>query len=171
MKVKHILVAIADPSARSSAALAKAAMLARKSGAEVTIFHSLYSPYVAGEQFYSPDALEKDIEGAVNARKAQLARLLPQPAGGDGIDQRRDERPELETLLEQAAAVRPGREGHRPEPVRVPAHDVERAQADRAGRAQDGDALPHGRASIHASPRANTGMAAVRLSMRSSTPP
>ena len=78
MKVKHILVAIADPSARSSAALAKAAMLARKSGAEVTIFHSLYSPYVAGEQFYSPDALEKDIEGAVNARKAQLARLAKQ---------------------------------------------------------------------------------------------
>ena len=78
MKVKHILVAIADPTARSSAALAKAAMLARKSGAEVTIFHSLYSPYVAGEQFYSPDALEKDIEGAVNARKAQLAKLAKQ---------------------------------------------------------------------------------------------
>ena len=78
MKVKHILVAIADPSARSSAALAKAAMLARKSDAEVTIFHSLYSPYVAGEQFYSPDALEKDIEGAVNARKAQLAKLVKQ---------------------------------------------------------------------------------------------
>ena len=75
MKVKHILVALADPGTRSSAALAKATAIARKTGAELTLFHSLYSPYVAGEQFYSPDALEKDIEGAVNARKAQLTRL------------------------------------------------------------------------------------------------
>lgn len=75
MKVKHILVALADPATRTSAALAKAAAVARKTGAELTLFHSLYSPYVAGEQFYSPDALEKDIEGAVNARKAQLAKL------------------------------------------------------------------------------------------------
>lgn len=78
MKVKHILVAVADPSARSSTALAKAAMLGKNTGAEITLFHSLYSPYVAGEQFYSPDALEKDIEGAVNARKAQLAKLARQ---------------------------------------------------------------------------------------------
>jgi len=75
MKLKHILVAMADPAAKSSVALAKAVAIARKTGAELTIFHSLYSPYVAGEQFYSPDALEKDIEGAVNARKAQLAKL------------------------------------------------------------------------------------------------
>jgi len=75
MKVKHILVALADPGTRSSAALAKAVSLAGRTGAELTLFHSLYSPYVAGEQFYSPDALEKDIEGAVNARKTQLAKL------------------------------------------------------------------------------------------------
>ena len=75
MKIKHILVAMADPAAKASPALAKAAALGRKLGADVTLFHSLYSPYVAGEQFYSPDALEKDIEGAVNARKAQLTRL------------------------------------------------------------------------------------------------
>ena len=78
MKVKHILVAVADPSVKTSTALAKAAVIAGKAGAAVTIFHSLYSPYVAGEQFYSPDALEKDIEGAVNARKAQLGRLAKQ---------------------------------------------------------------------------------------------
>jgi universal stress protein E len=75
MKIKHILVAMADPAAKSSMVLAKAAALAHKTGAELTLFHSLYSPYVAGEQFYSPDALEKDIEGAVNARKAQLAKV------------------------------------------------------------------------------------------------
>jgi universal stress protein E len=74
MKVKHILVALSDPSTKASPALDKAAALARKLGAEVTLFHSVYSPYVAGEQFYSPDALQKDIEGAVNLRKSQLAR-------------------------------------------------------------------------------------------------
>jgi universal stress protein E len=75
MKIKHILVAMADPAAKSSMALARAEALAHKTGAELTLFHSLYSPYVAGEQFYSPDALQKDIEGVVNARKAQLAKL------------------------------------------------------------------------------------------------
>ena len=78
MNIRQVLVAVGDPSVRTSAALAKAAMLANKTGAQVTLFHSLYSPYVAGEQFYSPDALEKDIEGAVNARKAQLAKLARQ---------------------------------------------------------------------------------------------
>lgn len=78
MKVKHILVAMGDPAAKASPAIAKAAQIARKSGAEVTLFHSLYSPYVAGEQFYSPEALERDIEAAVNARKEQLARAEKQ---------------------------------------------------------------------------------------------
>ncbi len=75
MKIRHILVAMADPSAKASAALAKAAMVARRTGAEITLFHSVYSPYVAGEQFYSPDALERDIEGAVNVRKRQLDKV------------------------------------------------------------------------------------------------
>lgn len=74
MKIKQILVAMSDPAAKASPALDKAAALARKLGAEVTLFHSVYSPYVAGEQFYSPDALQRDIEGAVNLRKSQLAR-------------------------------------------------------------------------------------------------
>jgi universal stress protein E len=66
---------MADPSARTSAALAKAALVAQQTGAEITLFHSVYSPYVAGEQFYSPDALQRDIEGAVNVRKRQLDRV------------------------------------------------------------------------------------------------
>lgn len=75
MKVKHILVAMGDPAAKASPALTKAAAIATKTGATITLFHSLYSPYVAGEQFYSPEALEKDIEAAVNSRKAQITRL------------------------------------------------------------------------------------------------
>ena len=104
MKVKHLLVAMADPTARSSAALAKAAAIARKTGAELTIFHSLYSPYVAGEQFYSPDALEKDIEGAVNARKAQLARLAA-PLEKEGLQVRlrvRWDYPVYESIVREA---------------------------------------------------------------------
>lgn len=104
MKVKHILVAMADPGARSSAALVKAAAIARKTGAGLTIFHSLYSPYVAGEQFYSPDALEKDIEGAVNARKAQLAKLGA-PIEKDGVTIRirvRWDYPVYESIVREA---------------------------------------------------------------------
>lgn len=108
MKIRQVLVTIADPSARSSVALAKAAMLAGRTGATVTLFHSLYSPYVAGEQFYSPDALEKDIEGAVNARKTQLARLAKQ-LEKDGIEARvrvRWDYPVYESIVREAVRER-----------------------------------------------------------------
>ncbi|MBS0395192.1 MAG: universal stress protein [Proteobacteria bacterium] len=72
---KHILVALADPKAKSSPAVSRAQEIAAKTGARVTLFHSVYSPYVAGEQFYSPADLERDIEVAVNARKRELERL------------------------------------------------------------------------------------------------
>ena len=75
MNVKHILVAMADLSATKSPALDKAAAVARKSGAVITLFHSIYSPYVAGERFYSPDTLQTDIEAAVNAPKIKLTKL------------------------------------------------------------------------------------------------
>ena len=75
MKVRHILVATAELAATKSPALEKAAAIARKSGATITLFHSIYSPYVAGERFYSPDALEKDIEAAVNQPRDRLAKI------------------------------------------------------------------------------------------------
>jgi universal stress protein E len=75
MDIRRILVAVADCGAKPAPELHKAAELARRFDATLTLFHSLYSPYVAGEQFYSPDALQKDIEGAVHARRQQLARL------------------------------------------------------------------------------------------------
>ncbi len=55
--------------------------------------------------------------------------------------------------------------------LRMTGNDVERAQPDRACRSQNGNLLraTHG-AAIHSS-TANTGIAAVRLSIRSSTPP
>ncbi len=84
MKVRHILVATADLSASKTPALDKAAAIARKSGATITLFHSIYSPYVAGERFYSPDALQKDIEAAVNVPRDQLARMAV-PLEKDGL--------------------------------------------------------------------------------------
>ena len=81
---KHILVALADPAAKSSVAVTRAQEIAAKTGAHVTLFHSLYSPYVAGEQFYSPADLQRDIEVAVNARKRDLERLA-KPLLADGI--------------------------------------------------------------------------------------
>ncbi len=84
MKVRHILVAMADLSAKKSPALDKAAVIARKSDATITLFHSIYSPYVAGERFYSPDVLQKDIEAAVNVPRDQLARMAA-PLEKDGL--------------------------------------------------------------------------------------
>ncbi|MNY65085.1 hypothetical protein D3C86_2022980 [compost metagenome] len=55
--------------------------------------------------------------------------------------------------------------------IRMTSNDVERTQANRTGCPQNGNLLraAHG-AAIHNS-TANTGIAAVRLSIRSSTPP
>lgn len=85
MKPKRILVAIANPASRRSRAAEKAAAIARRSGACITLFHSFYSPYVAGERFYDPSALEKDIAAAVELRKAQLERLAA-PLRAEGIE-------------------------------------------------------------------------------------
>jgi universal stress protein E len=68
----HIMVAIADPTAPKTAALKRALEIAQQTGARVTLFTSLYSPYLASEQFYTPAELERDIQAAVLARKAAL---------------------------------------------------------------------------------------------------
>jgi universal stress protein E len=75
LEFTHLLVALADPAAKNSPEVARAAAIARRTGAKITLFHSLYSPYVAGEQFYHPEALQRDIEAAVNARKKELERV------------------------------------------------------------------------------------------------
>ncbi len=81
---KHIMVAVSHPAAAQSPALRRATEIALKTGARVTIFHSLYSPYVASESFYTPAELQRDIEAAVRARKADLE-VLAQPLIAAGI--------------------------------------------------------------------------------------
>jgi len=82
---KHILVALADTAAKSAPAVARAAEIAGRAQSRVTLFHSLYSPYLAGEQFYSPVELQRDIEAAVLARKQALEKLA-KPLVDAGID-------------------------------------------------------------------------------------
>jgi universal stress protein E len=84
-KPQHILVALADTAAKSAPAIARASEIAARTGSRVTLFHSLYSPYLAGEQFYSPSDLERDIEAAVRARKDALQKLA-QPLVDAGIE-------------------------------------------------------------------------------------
>jgi universal stress protein E len=69
---QHILVALADPSLKNPVGVNRAAAIARRTGAAITLFNSLYSPYIAGESFTAPDELKRDIEAVVNDRKHQL---------------------------------------------------------------------------------------------------
>jgi universal stress protein E len=62
----------------------RALEIARQTGARVTLFNSLYSPYLASEQFYTPAELERDIRHAVLARKQALD-VLAQPLIDAGI--------------------------------------------------------------------------------------
>jgi universal stress protein E len=84
LQAGHILAALAAPSAKSSPAVARAAEIAARTQAKVTLFHSVYSPYIAGEQYYSPADLQRDIEAAVNARKRELEPLA-EPLTAAGI--------------------------------------------------------------------------------------
>ena len=73
-RIKRILIAIADPSARTQPALAKGVHLARLLGAEVEVFHSLFDPQTQGELVYGRRILEKDIERLVEVSRQQLER-------------------------------------------------------------------------------------------------
>jgi universal stress protein E len=104
MDIRRILVAVADCGAKPSAALGKAAALARRTDATLTLFHSLYSPEVAGERIFSPDVLERDIESAVTARKDQLE-VIARPLIKDGLHVRtrvRWDYPVYESIVREA---------------------------------------------------------------------
>jgi universal stress protein E len=81
----HIMVALADPTARPGPLLARAGEIASRSGARVTIFHSLYSPFLTGQQYYSEEELQHAIAAMVDASKAELESLA-KPLRTMGID-------------------------------------------------------------------------------------
>ena len=103
LKASHLLVALGHPGAKTSPAVARAVEIATRTGASVTLFHSLYSPYVAGEQFYSPPDLQRDIESAVNARKGDLERLATplRAAGGTTRERCRWDYPIHESIVRE----------------------------------------------------------------------
>jgi len=65
--------------------IARAGEIARRSGARVTVFHSLYSPFLTGQQYFSEEELRQTIADAVEARKAELE-VIAQPLRAAGID-------------------------------------------------------------------------------------
>ncbi len=104
MDMHRILVTVADCGAKPTPALAKAVALARRTGATITLFHSLYSPEIAGESLFSPEALPRDIETAVRARK-QLLEGLARPLRADGLQVRirvRWDYPVYESIVREA---------------------------------------------------------------------
>jgi len=72
--LKKILVAIADPQARSQPHLRKAAQLARRTGARVVLFHALFDPsafqFGRGEKTFS-----QAVARSVRRRQTQLQKL------------------------------------------------------------------------------------------------
>ena len=81
----HIMVALADPTARPGPLLARAGEIASRSGARVTVFHSLYSPFLTGQQYYSEEELQHAIATMVDASKAELEGLA-KPLRAMGIN-------------------------------------------------------------------------------------
>jgi len=73
--IRRILVAIKDPGARSLPALAKAAQLAKATGAELALFHAITMP-VAAEPYLYPEGGFKNFERGVRQKHVdQLERL------------------------------------------------------------------------------------------------
>lgn len=81
----HILVALGDPSASPGSLLARAAEIAARSAARVTLFHSVCSPILAGQQYFTPKELEQTIASVVESHKTQLESLA-QPFRVRGIE-------------------------------------------------------------------------------------
>ena len=72
--INRILVAIADPGARRQPALAKAMQLARRTGAELDVFHCLFDPRIQGTLVYGRAKLERQVESLVEATRVRLER-------------------------------------------------------------------------------------------------
>jgi len=82
--IRRILVAISEPNARAQPALEKAAELARRTGAEIDLFHCLYNPYVQSERLYGTRGLSADIEMLVQVTRERLEQRA-KPVADSGV--------------------------------------------------------------------------------------
>jgi len=71
---KSILVGIEAPRERRQLALQRAAQLAQRTGARLTLFHSAFSPYSVGPQFYGSNT-EKAVRKTLVGHRAALEKL------------------------------------------------------------------------------------------------
>lgn len=81
--INRILVAIADPSSRQQPALGKGVQLARRTGAEVEVFHCMFNPYVQGERIYGSRGAARDIEALIEITRHRLEQRAVAVAGSD----------------------------------------------------------------------------------------
>jgi universal stress protein E len=102
--VRRILVAVADPTARAQPALAKGVQLARRTGAEIEVFHCLFNPYAQGQRLYGSRDVEREIEALVEMTRRRLEQRAVALASGEvpvGISVRWDYPPH-EGIVRQA---------------------------------------------------------------------
>jgi universal stress protein E len=102
--IRRILVAVADPGARSQPAVTKGVQLARRLGAEVEVVHCVFDPQVQGELVYGRRLLEADIEQRVEAARRRLERRV-QALARETVPLRvcvRWDYPPHETIIRQA---------------------------------------------------------------------
>ena len=85
---KRIVVAIADPQARSSRALRKGAEIARRSGARLYLFHA-YAPPAGLYNTFDTRTVERIVREAVASHSKGLERLA-RPLRRRGIDVQTD---------------------------------------------------------------------------------
>lgn len=71
---KSMLVGIEFPGHRQQPALQRAAQLAQRTGARLTLFHAAFSQFSAGPQFYG-SAVEKSVKKTLAERRAILQKL------------------------------------------------------------------------------------------------
>src|SRR5690606_4776963 len=123
-----------------------------------------------GQRGLLPQPLLARQHPGLQTRRAQA--LLQMPSGRV-LGHHREARPVLQAQRFQLRQPGVTRQGEHLITLRMARHHIQRAETDGAGGAQHGDPLRAHRLPQPAaqSSTANTGMAAVRLSMRSSTPP
>lgn len=71
---RSILVGIEFPQEKRQAGLQRAVQLARRSGARLTLFHSTYSPWSMGPQFYGSN-VQTGVRKTLAAQRAALEKL------------------------------------------------------------------------------------------------
>jgi universal stress protein E len=83
-RIRRILVAVKEPGSRASAALAKAATLARATGASLELFHGISAPIQAESFIYTKRTLG-DVERMIHGRHVANLERLAGPLRRQGL--------------------------------------------------------------------------------------